>query len=64
LSFFNLISDGRAKFKATAQQIYGADGEERNRCELESETDGSRQQIKYEMDPEAGSFVRFNILFL
>ena len=64
MSFLNLISGGIAKFKATAQEISGATGEEENRRELQSETDGTRQRIKYEMDPNAGGFVRFNITFL
>jgi len=55
---------GRAKFKATAQQIDPWTGEEENRRELQSETDGTRQRIKYEMDRQAGCFVRFNIKFL
>jgi hypothetical protein len=65
LSFLNLISAGRAKFKATAQQICGATGEEGNRRELQSETDGTRQRIKYEWDYfNDYEIVRFNITFL
>jgi hypothetical protein len=64
LSFLNLISGANAKFKATAQQIDWRTGEEKNRRELQSETDGTRQRIKYEMDPKAGPYVIFNITLL
>jgi hypothetical protein len=64
LSFLNLISDANAKFKATAQQINNWTGEEKNRRELQSETDGNRQRIKYEYVRGAGGFVRFNITLL
>jgi hypothetical protein len=49
---------------ATAQQIDSWNGEEKNRREFQSETDGTRQRIKYEIDPNAGGFVRFNITLL
>jgi len=63
LNFLNLISEGGAKFKATAQEICVGTGKEANRRELQSEKDGTRQRIKYEM--VAGyQFVRFNITFL
>ena len=64
MSFLNLILDAIAKFKATAQQIYGGTGEEKNRRELQSEEDGTRQRIKYEENWNAGDFVRFNITML
>jgi hypothetical protein len=64
LSFLNLISDATAKFKATAQQINWKTGEEENRRELQSETDGTRQRIKYEIVRKTIGFVRFNITFL
>ncbi|CBY13741.1 unnamed protein product [Oikopleura dioica] len=55
--------EGGAKFKATALEIDGMTGEEKNRRELQSEKDWTRQRIKYEM--VAGyPFVRFNITFL
>jgi len=53
-----------AKFKATAQQINSDTGEETNRRELQSETDGTRQRIKFEYVLGAGCFVRFNIKLL
>jgi hypothetical protein len=64
LSFINLISAGRAKFKATAQQIYLL-GATKNRRELQSETDGTREVVKYEWE-DIGYyyFVRFNITLL
>ncbi|CBY32038.1 unnamed protein product [Oikopleura dioica] len=55
--------EGGVKFKATAQEINCLNGEETNRRELQSEKDGTRQRIKYEM--VAGYlFVRFNITIL
>ena len=64
MSFLNLILDAIAKFKATAQQIHQRTGEELNRRELQSESDGTRQRIKYEEEFYAGWFIRFNITFL
>jgi hypothetical protein len=64
LSSLNLISGAIAKFKATAQQINYFTGEETNRRELQSETDGTRQRIKYENVTVTGRFVRFNITLL
>ncbi|CBY12545.1 unnamed protein product [Oikopleura dioica] len=55
--------EGGAKFKATTQEI-NWDGEEKNRRELQSEKDGTRQRIKYEEVAGYDSFVRFNITFL
>ncbi|CBY32044.1 unnamed protein product [Oikopleura dioica] len=55
--------EGGAKFKATAQEIGGWNGEEANRRELQSEKDGMRQRIKYEKVADY-SFVRFNITIL
>ncbi|CBY12549.1 unnamed protein product [Oikopleura dioica] len=54
---------GGAKFKATAQQINYGNGEEKNRLELQSEKDGTRQRIKYELVARY-VFVRFNITIL
>ncbi|CBY12831.1 unnamed protein product [Oikopleura dioica] len=54
--------EGGAKFKAIAQQIKW-NGEEKNRRELRSEKDGTRERIKYE-DVAGYVFVRFNITFL
>ena len=54
---------GNAKFKANALQIDSETGEEANERELLSETDGTRQLLKYEK--VAGyNFVRFNVTFL
>ena len=64
LSFLNLILDAIAKFKATAQQIDYWTGEEKNRRELQSEMDGTRQQIKYEWDGNLYCYIRFNITLL
>jgi hypothetical protein len=65
LNFLNLISAGRAKFKATAQQINYETGEEKNRRELQSETDGTRQRIKYEFQNDSAyCIVRFNITLM
>ena len=64
MSFLNLILDAIAKFKATAQQICYVTGEEKNRRELQSEKDGTRQRIKYEWVSGAGGYIRFNITLL
>jgi hypothetical protein len=64
LCFFYLISAATAKFKATAQQIDRWTGEEKNRRELQSETDGNRQLVKYERHPQDGGYIRFNITLL
>ena len=62
MSFLNLISDGGAKFKATAQEIKMT-GNEWNRRELQSEKNGTKEVVKYKM--KAGyCFVRFNLTFL
>jgi len=63
--FLNFISEGGAKFKATAQKIH-FDGQEANRRELQSKKDGTRQRIKYEEVATCSyfCFVRFNITFL
>ncbi|CBY11407.1 unnamed protein product [Oikopleura dioica] len=65
LYFYLWISnkEGDAKFKATAQEIVGSTGEEKNRRELQSEKDGTRQRIKYE-NVAGYAFVRFNITIL
>ena len=63
MRFLNLILEGGAKFKATAQQIHYWNGES-NRRELQSEKDGTRQRIKYERVDGHYMFVRFNLTFL
>ena len=61
--FLNFISEGGAQFKATAQEICWVNGKEKNRRELQSEKDGTRQRIKYEK-VSRDYFVRFNITIL
>ena len=63
LMFLNLILDGGAKFKATAQEIDAITGETFNRQELPNKKDGTREVVKYEKKSKA-VFVRFNITFL
>ncbi|CBY13024.1 unnamed protein product [Oikopleura dioica] len=55
--------EGGAVFKATAQEIDEFTGQEYYRRDLQSEKDGTRQQIKYE-ENYRGYFIRFNITFL
>jgi hypothetical protein len=53
------IKDGNGKFKVNALQIDSETGEEANERELLSETDGTRQLMKYEK--VAGyNYVRFH----
>ncbi|CBY32622.1 unnamed protein product [Oikopleura dioica] len=64
--FFYLLiekKDGDAKFKTTAQEICDLYGKERNRYELQSEKDGTKEVVKYEQKYDY-EYIRFNLTFL